>query len=93
MNKVIEKLEQLYLDYSKIGMYSKVHTINRCIDIIESTDSWISVDERLPDENCKILTIDTKGDIFTRNFYLDIGIPSINKVTHWQPLPKPPKQK
>lgn len=61
---------------------------------------WISVDDRLPEERVKCLVYykhaycDNDGyrDIGTVFFYkgcFDVGL--AYKVTHWLPLPEPPK--
>lgn len=61
---------------------------------------WISVDDRLPEYNKPFLVIDTFGYMFVCQ-YSSIGwLPSIDgdhpnfcsdTITHWQPLPEPPK--
>jgi hypothetical protein len=59
---------------------------------------WISVEERLPSESGKYICCTTKGAILIARFYqLDDGgwFSSHNfcTVTHWMPLPTPPKEK
>ena len=50
---------------------------------------WIPVSERLPEVNVPVLVYDGKNvDGFT--FY-DLSYVSKYGVTHWQPLPEPPK--
>ena len=61
---------------------------------------WISVKERLPkcqgsylvcktyDDGDRIVTI----DLYSRNFYSNVFDWTRNNVTHWQPLPEPPKE-
>ena len=48
---------------------------------------WISVEERLPDENSDFITYCADGVVGVSNcgFY---GFP--HDVTHWMPLPPPP---
>lgn len=66
---------------------------------------WISVEERLPEEGCWVLcwykrwdnsSWHTVGRInpFDGGWELDVGhgLENKNKVTHWMPLPEPPKE-
>jgi hypothetical protein len=70
-------------------------TISEILDLLNSTE-WISVKDRLPDEDQECLIIDDKGwrcmSKYSMRCFCYIGIPyalGIN-VTHWQPLSKPP---
>lgn len=50
---------------------------------------WISVDDRLPENNTVVLTYDRGGiglQVFCNEFSEDID----SRVTHWQPLPRRP---
>lgn len=58
---------------------------------------WISIKDRLPEDGVEVLVHDTdcgvligwydkKDNIFVCEF-----INQLDAVTHWQPLPKPPK--
>lgn len=71
-------------------------------DVIEAWNTrargWISVDERLPDEDANVLVYFEDRTIMTAHFLgCNIGwVPdntgmSLGKVTHWMPLPEPPK--
>lgn len=65
---------------------------------------WISVDERLPDKSGEVLIcvhgyvtvawysvnrFETGGGMV---FFVDDHFADGNEVTHWMPLPKPPKE-
>jgi hypothetical protein len=56
---------------------------------------WISVKDRLPDEGRDVLTYD--GDNMLVEFIVNRGSYSIwscnseDDITHWMPLPEPPK--
>lgn len=57
---------------------------------------WISVKERLPEEQQRVIVrcerIGTSvGWILWGEWMTDIG-PSAGKITHWMPLPDPPKE-
>ena len=62
---------------------------------------WISVEERLPKHLEKVLVCDTEQKMVTA-VYIDYGngkgdwgtaVRLTNKVTHWMPIPEPPKMK
>ena len=60
---------------------------------------WISVDERLPKSQGLYLACKTYDDgdrlvtvaMYNRNFYSNGFDWTINNITHWKPLPEPPK--
>lgn len=61
---------------------------------------WIKVEDRLPENGVEVLAcfynnvqtmpcwVDRYGDWFQVNRIL----PITNKITHWMPLPEPPKE-
>lgn len=73
----------------------------------KGVNSWISVEDRLPEDGQQVLTFfeitgveiakyqnlkGTKDEIFGHNcFYNGKGYLT-DDVTHWMPLPKPPKE-
>lgn len=50
---------------------------------------WISAEDRLPDEDKCILIFTKKGRIGTYAFHGNFD----RSITHWMPLPEPPKSK
>ncbi len=58
---------------------------------------WISVEDRLPNNEQRILVSD--GDFIVidefieeeDDFYLESGLELVDEVSHWMPLPEPPK--
>lgn len=77
-----------------------------CEDCIEShvlaegyrkQSGWISVEERLPEQYGLFLIADDKGNMevasWTKQFGWFSGGNRVKRVTHWMPLPEPPKMK
>ena len=62
---------------------------------------WISVDERLPEHSQKVLVCDDRQNMVTAMYVtFDNGgfdwctsVRLVYEVTHWMPLPEPPKMK
>ncbi len=57
--------------------------------------NWISVDDRLPEHLESALCYRPDAGFETRRVQLykeRSGFDGIYKVTHWQPLPEPPKE-
>ena len=56
---------------------------------------WISVEERLPEQYGLFLIADDKGNMevasWTKQFGWFSGGNRVKRVTHWMPLPEPPK--
>jgi hypothetical protein len=84
---------------------SELDEANAKIAMLESSsvpqdaDKWISVNERLPDERCKVLAYFEDGERRISHWFkwetMDTpmwhpGIKDFGSVTHWQPLPAAP---
>lgn len=54
---------------------------------------WISVDDRLPNCQDRFLVRGHAGYVGIDWLYdVDSGFPERKQITHWQPLPAPPKE-
>ena len=93
---VREKLIDLIIDAKgtdpETGSFTEYladYLINNGVTVQE----WISVDDRLPDKPMKCLVYTKRGDCggyeityYNQGFYLQYS-----NVTHWMPIPQPPK--
>lgn len=60
---------------------------------------WISVEDRLPEDDARVLVCDTREDYVSIWEYFGDGlwfgdevIWATEDITHWMPLPEPPKE-
>lgn len=63
---------------------------------------WISVEERLPEDQRSVLTVNGHGEIRIMGLWSKRGdewtwvhnnrMMHYNDITHWLPLPEPPKE-
>ena len=66
----------------------------------QSVGEWISVEERLPEDETPVLVFTEKGSFYVGYYYKAVTNPCFTgfyadsckrNVTHWMPLPEPPK--
>ena len=76
------------------------HGYSICPHYVNTADvapraEWISVEERLPEQYGLFLIADDKGNMevasWTKQFGWFSGGNRVKRVTHWMPLPEPPK--
>ena len=68
----------------------------RSMPTLTPPNEWVSVEERLPEEKQRVIVrcerVGTSvGWILWGGWMTDIG-PHAGEVTHWMPLPQPPKE-
>ena len=65
-----------------------------------TVQEWISVDDRLPEDDSDVLAYSRKGEegrIYPANYAKGVwfdcifNTPATDTTTHWMPLPEPPK--
>lgn len=71
-------------------------------DAVNDTPRWISVKDRLPKDQRSVLTINGHGEIKIMGLWSKRGelwtwlyqerFTHYNDITHWRPLPEPPKE-
>ena len=57
-------------------------------------EKWISVADKLPDEDGKYIVCTAKNSVYCTKYYAgskNFGANSTSHITHWMPLPEPPK--
>ena len=98
---VREKLVELIESARYWGGNTSEEIADNLLENGVTVQEWISVDERLPEENGRYLTAnkrcDDKIDVFDLWFnggfwYIDEEDDVFDfEVTHWMPMPEPPK--
>lgn len=79
-------------------MYDEDIVLKQAADVIEAipktekTTRWIPVTERLPKEQETVLTWGEQGIILLNWRHDNKWCCCLGDVTHWMPLPEPPKE-
>ena len=101
--KLVELLDNFNRDLSPFAGNEKLVVVDDNIEQAEyliasgvTVQEWISVKDRLPDENVRVLvcfrfTDYSKIEMDTDRIEKGLWYRWSKYVTHWQPLPEPPK--
>ncbi|HDR1224593.1 TPA: DUF551 domain-containing protein [Pasteurella multocida] len=98
LGKAESKTRDLNEEEKQSGLYDGIDCMVELPEIVEfpKYDGWISVKDRLPEEREDILIYTNKGEIKLAYrydcFFMSILSHHISTITHWRPLPPPPKE-
>lgn len=93
---------ELWADKPKEVQDKDIETFCRDLNIVRSAitgatdtnDKWVSVDERLPEKTGTYIVCTAKNSVYCAKYYANgkhFGIEMNTRITHWMPLPEPPK--
>ena len=98
--KLVELLTEFYgcdpMYYNVDALAIADHLISNGVTVQE----WISVDDRLPEDDSDVLAYSSIGEerriypaCYSNGVWFDcvFNAPATDTTTHWMPLPKPPK--
>ncbi|HEH9658839.1 TPA: DUF551 domain-containing protein, partial [Pasteurella multocida] len=97
LGKAESKTRELSEEEKQSGLYDGIDCMVELPEIVEfpQDDGWISVKDRLPSEREDILICTNRGEIKIAwrddVFFMSLLTYHLSSVTHWQPLPLPPK--
>lgn len=94
---IVEKLVDLFYD-NNVRCDQKIEGLaDDVIDIIDNdltVQEWVSVKDRLPEENTTVIVATDNGVVFQCLYSYDgwdLWDDNDVNITHWQYLPQPPK--
>ena len=94
---IVEKLVDLFYD-NNVRCDQKIEGLaDDVIDIIDNdltVQEWVSVKDRLPEENTTVIVATDDGVVFQCLYSYDgwdLWDDNDVNITHWQPMPQPPK--
>ena len=89
---VREKFVHLLKDIMPLFTFEE--QVDYLIDHGVTVQEWISVDDRLPDKNTTVIATTDNGIVFQCLYAYDgwdLWDGNEVNITHWQPMPQPPK--
>ena len=104
--KLVKLIDDFHRDLSPFAGNEKLFVVDDNVEQAEyliahgvTVQKWISVKDRLPEDICSVLVVLEGLNIAFNGWYNDgkwwtVGAgtrPFTRKVTHWMPLPQPPK--
>ena len=94
---IVEKLVDLFYD-NNVRCDQKIEGLaDDVIDIIANgltVQEWVSVKDKLPEENTTVIVATDNGIVFQCLYAYDgwdLWDDNDVNITHWQPMPQPPK--
>ena len=94
---IVEKLVDLFYD-NNVRCDQKIEGLaDDVIDIIANgitVQEWVSVKDRFPEENTTVIVATDNGIVFQCLYAYDgwdLWDDNDVNITHWQPMPQPPK--
>ena len=97
-DRLIELIEKTFAEqYEKRGLLTAPHTADYLLSKGVIVPQWISVNDRLPEENTRVLVwlgvkLYDYTQIDTDRMINEKWVRWGKDVTHWMPLPKAPKE-
>ena len=95
----IERLKNVVLDYqNRCNPYVSLATqrdadqLRAEVERLKEAQGWIPVEERLPETRDPVLTLWVSGMQSVKQYGAQHGWNTGAQVTHWMPLPQPPKE-
>lgn len=97
---IIEWIDENVSEYTPYALVTKAIVISalKSKNVAPTVGEWVSVKDRLPEKNGDYITYDRDGTVWPHFFTASskvwedaLGF-STELVTHWMPLPEPPKE-
>lgn len=96
---IIKTLTLYNLSRKNKSLRAELGKIHSLADKLSENNSWISVDDELPQLFESVLTLSSKNTYqilaLQEHYFFDFArneCVNISYITHWQPLPNPPKE-
>lgn len=98
MGKMVEILKQAPFEGRVLDEWWFEEKIKKIADHLISNgvtvQEWVSVEDRLPEENTTVIVATDNGIVFQCLYAYDgwdLWDDNDVNITHWQPMPQPPK--